>query len=355
MEASALAGKVQTVLGSIAPEDLGVTLTHEHLLIDLSCIFVEPEEAAEKYNAYQPLTLQNVGWLRMNNERNLDNLQLPDEETAIAETLLFKHHGGQTIVEVTPKVVGHDPSALARIARATELNIVMGTAYYISETHPTEMDGWTVDSIADTFIKEIRIGAGNTTVHAGIIGEIGCSSPMTNNEKKVLRAAIIAQQETGAPLMIHPGYDESSALEIIQILRDAGADLGHTIISHMSRTVYDSAVRFKLMQEGCYLEWDLFGRESYPFPPFQTHSLSKILPCDPEQVDQICELIAQGYEKQILVSHDVCFKMSLTCYGGHGYAYILRYVVPLMRYKGLSEEQISIILRDNPRDVLAFR
>ncbi len=357
MVASEILGKVQTVLGLIAPEDLGATLTHEHILIDYSVSFVEPTVATEKHLAYQPVTLQNLGWLRMNYQKNLDNCRLLDEKTAIDELLLYKRNGGHTIVEVTPQGVGRDPLGLARIARATGLNIIMGTAYYVATVrttaaHPPEMENWTERQVATEFVNDIMVGVEGTEVRAGIIGEVGCSWPMAKNERKVLRAAAMAQQETGAPLMVHPGRNENAPFKIIEILGDAGADLSRTIICHISRTLFNSANRLKLAEAGCYLEYDMFGHSWYYAPPPTPEPI--YVPSDPERVDQIRELIAEGYGKQILVSHDVCWKMQLTRYGGHGYSYILEYVVPLMRRKGMPEEQIQTILVDNPKNALQF-
>ncbi len=349
MVASAISGKVQTVLGCIAPEDLGITLPHEHILMDFSISFVEPTMATEKHLAYQPITLQNYGWLRMNYNKNLDNSKLLDEETAIGEVLLYKRNGGLTIADVTPIGLGRDPLGLARIARAAGLNIIMGTAYYIAMAHPREMEEWTERQIATQFVNEIVIGAEGTGVRAGIIGEIGCSWPLAKNELKVLRAAAIAQQETGAPLMVHPGRNETAPFEIIDILRDAGADLSRTVICHISRTLFKRRNHLKVAEAGCYLEYDLFGRDTFYYAPAPID-----LPSDGQRIEQIRELITEGYEKQIVISHDICFKMRLTRYGGLGYGYILRYAVPMMRRKGISEEQIHAILVDNPKHVLQF-
>ena len=351
MVASEVRGKVQTVLGTLVPEDLGVTLPHEHILATFDS-FVQPTVATEKHLAYQPITLQNYGWLRMNWEKNLDNWRLVDEETAIDEVLLYKRNGGVTIADVTPKggILGRDPLGLARVARATGVNIIMGTAYYMARSHPREVEDWTEQQIASQFADEIMIGAEGTGVRAGIIGEIGCSWPLATNERKVLRAAALAQQHTGAPLMIHPGPNASAKFEIIEILRQAGADLSRTIMCHFSQTLFTSADRLKVAEAGCYLEYDRFGFETrhWPFGP------SPILPSDEQCIDEIRELISEGYGKQILISHDVCTKMQLTRYGGFGYGYILRYSVPLMRWKGMSEEQIHAILIENPKNALQF-
>lgn len=349
MLVSEISGKVQTVLGLVAPEDLGVTLPHEHILADLSVYFVEPATATEKHLAYQPITLQNHGWVQRNYMKSLDNSKLTDEETAIDELLLFKRNGGHTIADVTPNCLKRDPLGLARVARVTGLNIIMGTAHYLAMAHPPEMEDWTEQQIAAEFVDEIMIGAGGTGVRAGIIGEIGCSWPLAKNEEKVLRAAAIAQKQTGAPLMIHPGPNESAPFGIIDILSDAGADLAHTIICHISRTLFEPANRLKLAQAGCYLEYDAFGRGPFLYTPAPVDA-----PTDAQCVDQIRELIAEGYGKQILMSHDICWKIQLTRYGGHGYSYILEYVVPLMRRKGMSEKEIHAILVDNPKNALQF-
>ena len=93
-----LSGQAQTVLGPIAAEAMGVTLPHEHLLIDFEVMFKEPSGGSERGLARQPVSLANLGWVRQHFSSNLDNLQLLDEKAARDEALLFKHAGGQTFV-----------------------------------------------------------------------------------------------------------------------------------------------------------------------------------------------------------------------------------------------------------------
>jgi predicted metal-dependent phosphotriesterase family hydrolase len=135
---SALSGKALTVLGAIDAEAMGVTLPHEHLLIDFAVMFKEPAAASEKGLAYQPVSLANVGWVRQNFNANLDNLRLLDEQTALDEIMLFRRAGGQTVVDPTNVSLARDPLALARISRATGLNIVMGAGYYVAAAHPAD-------------------------------------------------------------------------------------------------------------------------------------------------------------------------------------------------------------------------
>jgi phosphotriesterase-related protein len=73
-----LGGQVQTVLGAVAPDAIGVTLPHEHLLIDFKVMFAEPAAASDKDRAWEPVSLANLGWVRQNFNANLDNLRLVD-------------------------------------------------------------------------------------------------------------------------------------------------------------------------------------------------------------------------------------------------------------------------------------
>jgi phosphotriesterase-related protein len=198
-------------------------------------------------------------------------------------------------------------------------------------------------------VGDIREGVDDTGVKAGIIGELGCSWPLTDNERKVLRAAAIAQRETGAAILIHPGRDEQAPREIIEVLSEAKADISRTIMGHLDRTVFSYNVLSQLAQSGCYLEYDLFGLESSYYP------LADIdLPSDAQRIGFIRRLIADGHRDRIVIAHDICFKARLVKYGGHGFAHILENIAPRMRRKGVKDDDIQAILIENPKRVLTF-
>jgi len=73
-----LAGKAQTVLGPVSGDDLGITLPHEHLVLDVSCLLIEPTDDREREFAHQPVSLENIGRIRFKPRSNLDNLQMLD-------------------------------------------------------------------------------------------------------------------------------------------------------------------------------------------------------------------------------------------------------------------------------------
>ena len=310
----------------------------------------EPLNATERGLAREKVSLENLWWVRYNALGNYDNQQLLSEETAIREVLLYKRAGGGTLVEPTTMGIGRDPAGLARVSRATGVHIIMGAGYYTERTYPpgsniTERDE---EDIAEEVVREIVEGIGDTGVRAGFIGEVGCTWPITPNERKVLRASIRAQRQTGAALMIHTGRDEQSPLEILEILQEADADLEHTIICHIERVVYDFNNLRKLAGAGIYLAYDDFGQEREFFRwKFED------VPNDAQRIDQIKHLRDEGFLDRIHISIGVSSKVRQVTYGGHGYSHILLNVVPRMRIKGLSEEEINTLLVENPKR--AFR
>jgi phosphotriesterase-related protein len=348
--ASPLTGRAQTVLGPVGADQLGVTLPHEHLLIDFEVMFRPPSAASEKALAAQPVTLANLGWIRQNFNSNLDNLRLLDEQTAQDEIMLFRRAGGQTVVDPTNRSLSRDPLALARIARATGLNIVMGAGYYVAAAHPPDMDRRTEDALVRELVDEIRVGVGDTGIRAGLIGEIGNTWPWTENEKKVVRAAVEAQRQTGAPLMLHPGRHETAPMQLVELVQKHGGDLRRTIMCHIERTIADQRRLHDLADTGVWLEYDLFGMENsyYPYnPDFD-------MPNDGGRMKQILALIERGHQDQLLLSHDIAYKSSLTKYGGYGYHHLLVNVVPRLRRKGVDDAGLRRLLVDNPARAVVF-
>jgi phosphotriesterase-related protein len=349
-------GKVQTVLGIIAAEELGVTLPHEHFLIDLSVRFQHPVRISDRAMSLKPVNLENLGWIHYHPMSNIDNLQLMDEEIAVKEGLLYKHSGGHSVVDVTNVGIGRDPLALARIARATGLNIVMGSGYYSEKTWP---DGFvpTEEMIAEQIVRDIEVGVEDTGIKAGLIGEIGTEWPISDNEKMSLRAAAAAQAKTGAAINVHSGNSPACPFEIIETLERAGADVGHVVISHCDTRIFDHATLVRLAETGCYVEYDCFGFEGWyerRMVLSEDDPVKCDLPNDAARIDTLIRLIEAGFLGNILISHDICTKYRLRQYGGAGYAHILDNVVPLMRAKGMAEAHINALLVENPKRFLQF-
>lgn len=341
---------VQTVLGPVPGGELGMVLAHEHILFHWrragwTTSATDPEG---RIMAEQPVSLDNLWWVRQNNTASRDNATLEDEDTAAAELGRFAAVGGRTIVELTPNGLGRDPAGLARVARASGVNVVMGSGYYTSGTHPPDLASRDVSDITDELVGDVMIGVGSTEIRSGAIGEVGCSWPIDDVELRVLQAAAKAQRMTGAPVFIHPGRHPNGPLKDLRAFEDAGGDPSRTVMSHVDRRIGDKALLEELAQTGCYLEFDCFGLE----PWLDDATLTCPQPCDLERVQLIEWLMSAGHAERILISQDIAMKHRLTAYGGHGYDHIIRNIVPLFRGRGASEDEIGTILIDNPRRVL---
>jgi phosphotriesterase-related protein len=357
-------GQAQTVLGLLDPVSLGVTMPHEHVFIDVTCMFDPPTEASDRNKAHAPFTLENLGWIRTHYFRHYENLFLDDEQTAASELQIYRTAGGSSLVDVSTPGIGRDPLALARAARASGVNIVMATGFYVAATHPKEVGAMTEGDVATRMIAEIEDGAmltpaadGDqdwspvstpTGVRAGII-KAACSYPLHPEERKVLAGAATAQRATGSAITVHVGRHELSALEILDALRDAGADLTRTSMDHLDLRVAQTETLLRVAETGCMLEFDMFGHESSYYPLTE-----RDMPSDAQRLDVIADLLARGLVDQILISQDICTKHRLVRYGGHGYRHVVDHIAMRMRERRWPEEHIEQILVTNPARLLTF-
>ena len=165
----------------------------------------------------------------------------------------------------------------------------------------------------------------------------------------MLRGAAIAQRETGAGITIHVGRHEDSALEIVDVLREAGADLGRCSLDHLDLRVERTETLLRIAESGCFLEFDLFGHESSYYP-----LTARDMPSDAQRLDVVGDLVARGLTGQLLVSQDICTRHRLVRYGGHGYRHIVEHVAMRMRERGWAESDIDALLVENPARLLTF-
>lgn len=296
---------VRTVLGDIAPEELGMTLMHEH-------VWVDRYEITGDYNK-----------------------RLMDAPLVIRELGGFRAAGGGTICDVTPPDIGRDPRMLRRISRETGLNIVMGSGWYVERFHREEVARMSVSTLAAQLIDEIEHGVGDTGIRPGIIGEIGSSSIMTPAEERALRAAARAQTATGLPLTTH-AFGSNVALHQLEVLRDEGTDFSRVVIGHQD-SINDPDLHEKIARSGAWLQFDLLRAEN----AWEIQL----------RADLILAIFARGLQHRLLLSHDVCMKSHLRAYGGHGYTAISEAFMPALEARGIGEAEVQELLVENPRRV----
>ena len=340
--------KVNSVLGELSRDELGITTPHEHIFIDISAFFEERKLWDIEDPVTEPVKMEHLGQLNRDPYALKDNLSMEDYETQKREILRFKRAGGQTMVDATMPGIGRDPEALARISRETGLNVIMGTGYYVSSTHPEKLSSMTEEEIAEEMVRELTVGVDG--VKAGVIGEIGISELFNDAERRVLRAAAIAHKKTGAGVLVHINPWTTNGLESCDILLSAGVAPERIAISHIDVEDREDYV-LAMLKQGVYVEFDNFGKE-YFVEKDARHDGYGCFVRDTERIEFMKKLIAMGYVDQLLVSCDVCLKTCLRTYGGWGYDHVLLNVVPMMKEFGISDEDIDKMLRKNPADVL---
>ncbi len=349
-------GTVLTVEGPIAPEQLGTTTTHEHVFMDMATgWFEQPDTAEARRLAREPLSMELLGYVRRFPLRNRDNMRLESSEQAIEELRPFHRAGGNAVVDVTPKNVGSDPKGVHRVARATGLTVVHGTAYYTRPAHPEHVDRSTVEELADEFVADAEAGIADTDVPAGQIGEIGLSGTIHEQEEKVLRAGARAARRTGLSLNVHPplfGPEPSprAALGALDVIEAEGLSMDRVVVSHMDQdhlAMQDLADHRRIAERGAYLEFDEWDAWDM-YMPEKDHAY----PSDATRVDAVLDLLEAGHGDRLLFGHDICTKMQLTRYGGKGYAYLPEHVLPWLRSRGVSGDTLERITVENPRRVL---
>lgn len=342
-------GWVQTVTGRIEPSQLGNTLMHEHLYSDLNLPDVR---AADPDYEHSTETVHMCDCFKLNwgQKESVPNFRLNEGDILIEELNEMVLAGGRSVVELSTGGIRPNPEGLVALSQATGVNIVMGCGHYVEAYQDPANASRTVDDFAKEIIGQLTEGAWGTDIRAGIIGEIGCTYPWTEQEKRVLRGALIAQEEVGAAINVHPGRSVQASFDIVEFARAAGAPLDRLIISHMDRTIPTLDDLLRLADTGCVLEFDLFGWETsnyWPQPHFD-------MPNDAMRVKLIRGLVDRGHINRVLISHDIFSRTRLTHYGGHGYQHIYANILPLMLRRGFSHAEIDQIIVSNPARLLAM-
>jgi phosphotriesterase-related protein len=176
--------EVMTVLGPVPSTDLGITLPHEHLLLDLSILWSEPLDPARAVLVDAPIEPANRALLLSDPYHCRTNMTLDDVDLAVAEVARFAALGGCTIVDLSTRNIGPYPVQLAKIARGAGVHIVAGTGFYVRRAHPAWVAAADEEDLAAHMIGELTEGFAGAGIRAGIIGEIGSSSPIHPDEER---------------------------------------------------------------------------------------------------------------------------------------------------------------------------
>lgn len=333
---------IHTVLGPIAQTDLGLTSMHEHLLLDCRVLHVEPASAPPFGDR---VCIENLGWLRWNNQSLLDNLVVDDPDVVASGLEAFVGAGGSGIVDMTNIGLGRRVGDLPAIAHRSGAHVMVGCGWYLAPSHPPDAEAAAVEDLAAILIDELTTGIGDTGIRPALIGEIGTGAPVTAREWKVLVAAAWAAAETGAAINVHVQPEGTHGREIADLLVAEGAPADRVVLSHMDERL-DLDYHLSVLDAGVLAEFDTFGNEAYWDPPFRD-------PTDNQRCAALADLVERGHADQLVLGCDVYTKTCHTAWGGQGYEHLPLRIVPMLREAhGITDEQLEMMLIGTPRRVL---
>ena len=318
--------EVQTVRGGVATADLGVTLMHEH-------VFVLSPEIMANYPE---------GW----------GDEQAREDAAVEKLNALKAIGVDSIVDPTVIGLGRYIPRIQRVAERTDLQIVVATGVYTYNDVPmyfhftgpgTALDG--PEPMVDLFVRDITEGIAGTGVKAAILKCATDEPGITPGVDRVLRAVARAHRLTGVPITTHTHAHTRRGLEQQRVFAEEGVDLSRVIIGHSGDST-DLDYLEELVAAGSYLGMDRFGLEN-------------ILSFD-ERVDTVARMCERGHADKMVLAHDAsCFidwlpeeALPLVLPNWH-YLHIHNDVLPALRERGVTEEQITTMLVGNPRAIFS--
>lgn len=306
------AGQVMTVRGPVSPDQLGITLSHDHVIID-AWDFQKP-----RYDVI-----------------------LDDESIMLDEVKLYRDAGGGTICDPTNIGIGRNPRALRRISEASGVNIVMGAGWYREVVYPRYIYETSTNDLAALLIQEILNGVDDSGIRPGFIGEIGTErGALSPANERVFRAAGRAHIRTGCPILTHTTHWGELAIEQLDILAEEGVLADHVVISHLGDR-RGIGWWLPIAERGAWLSVDnLAFIDGYAPLEFR--------------VDNVARLCAEGLAGQLMLSNDICELGQLQTFGGVGYANVITNFLPMLRDRGVTDADIHQMTVINPSRAFQF-
>jgi phosphotriesterase-related protein len=315
--------RVNTVLGPIAPQELGFVAIHEHIGYGM------------------PGSELDTTWWKTPEVRYEETV--PKLRQFHANALPY---GGATFVDATGICNGRDVDYYQSLSEKTGVHIVAATGFVGGDTALPFFERASVDYLTDQFVHEITVGIGRTGGRAGII-KVGVSRgfTMTELDKRIYRAAARAAVQTGVPVFTHLAVDSQPAIDIFD---DEGLPLDRVLFGHADDGVSQGKVRdTEIADRGGRIGFDTFGYDlELPDPPFWGRPRQ-------ERLDHFLRFVQGGRVDSVLASADAnCSPLGWPGVKGHTVNYLFDTLMPALREAGVDEATITKIFVELPADFL---
>lgn len=308
--------QVMTVSGPIEPEEMGLALIHEHIMVDW-------------------IGADSTGYHRW------------DRDEIVARALPYleeiKAYGATSFLDCTPAYLGRDPYVLKKLADLTGINIVTNTGYYGSGNNkyiPEGIMNASPKEMASHWIKEFKHGIEGSGIRPGFIKiSVEDEENLSGIHKNLVKAAGLTHLETGMAIVSHTGSD-SPAMAQIRVLKELGVSPSAFVWTHAQNGTMTG-----YLQAAAHGAWiSLDNIHDGPNEPDGLGSIAWF-------VKTLLELKNRGILDHILISHDAGWYTVGERNGGNfrGYTDLFTKLIPQLKQNGFTQNDVDMVLRQNPK------
>ena len=313
---------VESVNGPIDLEELGLTLIHEH--------FRATDEAARFQ--FPHLYDEQAEW-----------------DVALSDANAVKGHGVRTVVEPSAMYLNRDARFSKRVADESGVQVILATGVYTYDHLPQVLMNRTEDEIAEIFVHDIENGIQGTDIKAAFIKCAADEPGVTPNVEKIHRAAARASNQTGRPILAHSHPKSETGLAQMRVFEDEGVDPAKVQVAHTGDTD-DLDYIERLLDTGCWIGMDRYGLDIY-------------LPTEQRQAT-VLSLLEKGHADRMFLSQDWCSTLDYfteaveeqlvpTAAPNWSMTFLFEQVIPELKERGMTEEQLDQMMVENPKRWLA--
>lgn len=312
---------IMTVLGPIPASAMGITLSHEHILVD----FIGADSTA--YHRWE--------------KQEVVNKVSPYLEE-------IQEYQVSTLMECTPAYLGRDPLLLKTLSKNTGMHLVTNTGYYGAHDNlfiPAKFYELTAEELSSIWVDEFENGIEGSGVKPGFIKiAVNGDDSLSKEHFKIITAAALTHQQTGLVIASHTGPDDP-AFEQISVLQSHGLNPSCFIWVHAQLGSLEGNIRAAKM--GTWISLDNLNLDQQQGSKYDVAWYA----------DRIQDLKEAGFLNRVLISHDAGWYKPGEENGGsfRGFTGIFTALVPALREVGFSQEDINLLLEINPRNAFSIR
>jgi phosphotriesterase-related protein len=309
-----------TVKGKIPSKKMGITLIHEHILVDF-------------------IGADSTGYHRWNKAEVVAR--------ALPFLMKLKKYGVKTFFDCTPAYVGRDPLILKELSDKTGLNIITNTGCYGARNNifiPASIQNSSPEEMAKVWIDEFKNGIEGTGIYPGFIKiAVDSNDVLSPMHIKLVQAAAITHKATGMTIVSHTGKDGPSFAQL-QILKEEGVSPEAFVWTHAQRGTMDGYLKAAKM--GAWISLDNINKNNMDKPG----GIEWIIPI-------LKQLKNENLLHKLLISHDSGWYNVGKENGGNynGYTDIFEYLIPALKVNGFSKKDIDLLLVKNPQNAYALK